>query len=301
MSLPLSPTVRGILYMTAAMLCFSVMNNCVRQATLEMHSTQVTLLRSVLMTGFMACWILYWHGNALFRTNRIKRHAFRAFLGILATEMWFYSLGEMPINEATALSFTSPVFATLFAILFLKERSTWPRWGAVLTGFAGTWVILRPDSDAFSEVAMMVLASAALLAMLAILIKTLTRTDHPDTIIFYQALLMTPLAVPFAMPYWQPVGAAGLGWVLAVTLSSIAAHLFLVRAYALAEMTLLMPLDFTRLIFTATLAWFWFGEVLDSWTVLGAFIIIAGSVWGAAEGNEDVRRRLKRLLSLQRQ
>jgi drug/metabolite transporter (DMT)-like permease len=277
------------------MFFFSVMNNCVRQASLEMHSTQITLIRSVMVAGMMALWILHFHGKALLRTALPKRHMIRAVMGITATEMWFYALGHMPINEATALSFTTPLFVTLFAILFLKERSTYTRWAAVALGAFGTLVILRPDTGHFDDIALMVLASAALLAGLSILIKTITRLDHPDTIVFYQGLMMTPLAIPFAIPFWQPLTLPGFLWVAAVACTSIIAQLFMVRAFTRSDMVVLMPVDFTRLIFTAAIAYWWFEETLGPDTLTGSLLIIAGSVWGAMEGNTDIRRKLRRL------
>ncbi len=289
--------ISGAAYMLLAMLCFSIMSACVYHAATQIHSTQIVLLRSIIMTIIIASWIMIRHGSKFLKTNQLHKHILRALFGFGATELWFLALSHMPINDATALSFTSPIFATLLAILFLKERSTLSRWCAVLLGFIGSTIILQPNTNQLSDAAYMVLTSAFLLAMLSILLKSLTKTEHPDSITFYSSLLMIPLASIPAIFYWQPITLGAFLWIVTITIFGLIAHLALVRAFALTEMTLLMPLDFTRLIFTAIIAYLWFGEILDLWTLVGAAIIIAAAVWSAVEGNDLVKRRLRHLLS----
>lgn len=286
--------------MVASMLFFSVMNNCVREASLESHSTVIALFRNLFTLIVMATWVMWRSGMRGLSTEHPGRHVIRALFGLTSMELWFYALSEMPINQATALSFTTPIFVSLFAILFLKESSSLPRWGAIAIGFAGMLVILRPESSEFSLIGYLVLLGAAIRAAGSVLIKTIAKIDQPETIVFWQALLMTPMALPFALPYWQVPSAWGLFWILTVAVSSTAAHLCLIRAFQRSEMTVLMPFDFTRLIFTAAIAYFWFHEVLDSWTLIGGLLIIFGSVWGAMEGNMHVRRHLKRALGFWR-
>ena len=286
--------------MLLAMLCFSFMNNCVRQASLELHSTQIAMIRNIVAMLFMLTWILCLHPPKMLKTKWPKRHLLRACLGIGSIELWFYGLSKMPLNEATALSFTTPLFVSLFAILFLKEHSTLARWGAIAIGFAGTLVILRPELNNTSHIALMVLGSAAIIAASSILVKTMTRADHPDTIVFYQGLFMAPLSIPFALWHGGEYSLAGIGWSVAVAISSVIAHLLVTRAFLRCDMTVLMPFDFSRLIFTALMAYFWFGETLDNWTLLGGVLITFGSVWGATEGNNDIRLRIRRLLSFWR-
>lgn len=299
MPLPkLSPTLRGMLMMTIAMMFFSLMNNFVRQASLEMHSTQIALFRNVFTMLLMTSYLLIKNKQWNFaKTKKMRGHVLRATLGIFAVESWFYGLSQMPLNEATALSFTAPVFVTLFAIVLLKEKANLARWGAILLGFAGAMIILKPEPGSFNTVALVVLGSAALMAAGTILIKTMTKTENPDVIVFYQGALMTPLSIPFAVAFWQPIGMEAVFWAFMVALCSTVAHLFMTRAFALGEMVVLAPFDFTRLIFTAVLAYFWFGETLDIWTAVGGACIVFGSVWGAASSNAEVQRRMRRIFT----
>src|SRR6185295_13296481 len=104
-------------------------------------------------------------------------HFWRAGLGFLSMEIWFYSLSILPLNVATALSFTTPVFGTLFAIWLLKEKAGWRRWSAIAVSFIGVLIILRPESAEFNPSAGIVLVSSALLAMVGVVIKHLTSTE----------------------------------------------------------------------------------------------------------------------------
>lgn len=297
----LSPTAKAMAYMVISMFFFGLMNNFVRQATLEMHSLQLLFFRCCFGAILIGLWI-YASGHAeRLKTNRLPRHILRASLGVAAMGCWFYSLAHMPLNDATALSFTTPIFVTLLAILFLKEPSSFGRWGSVMLGLVGTWIILQPGTGAeLGLPAICALISAALLGFISVLLKIMTRSEHPDTISFYNVFLMTPIALPIALYVWEPLTLAGIGWAFLVAFMGSLAHLYLMRAMKLAELTLLIPFDFTRLIFTAFFAYFWFGETLSELTLVGAAIIIAASVWGVAEGNQAFKQRVRRLLSFYR-
>jgi drug/metabolite transporter (DMT)-like permease len=286
----------GIAYMILAMALFSLMNSCLRFSSAEMPSAQMVLLRNAFAVVMLFCWSFPRHGRIIFTTQRWRGHGTRALIGIVSMEIWFYTIGVMPLNEATALSFTAPIFATMLAILLLKEKATPARWTAILVGFAGMLVILRPGAALYTLPALLVLCSAMMMAFGGTLIKTLTKAEHPDKIVFLQALVMTPLAIPAALYHWQALSLQGIGWAVLVAFFSLTAHLSLTRAFALSEMVLLMPFEFVRLLLTALLAWAWFGETLDGYTALGALLIVAGSVWSAAEGNPTVKRLLRRLM-----
>jgi drug/metabolite transporter (DMT)-like permease len=295
------PLVQAIAMMVLSMFFFSWMNIFVRYTYQFMGSEQMVFIRNVMLLALMGLWILREHPKGFFKTTRLKALFWYAATGVLAIEMWFYALTKMSLNEATALSFTAPVFVTLFAILFLKERATWERGAAIGIGLIGTLIILRPDTQALNFVAIIVLVSAALMAISSIFAKSATSTEHPDRVVFYQGLLMTPMSLPFVFGNWQPIGWEALFWVLMVTVSSMIAHLLVVRAFQLCDMVVLMPFDFTRLLFTALLAWWWFGETLDMMTLLGGMLIVMAAVWGAAAGNDEVKKRIKRLMTLSRE
>lgn len=267
--------------MIAAMACFAIMNVVIRALSASMPSGQMVLLRNVLSFALIAAIVLYFpklrHGVR--HTHRLRGHFWRAGLGFVAMETWFYSLSIMPVTIATALSFTTPIFVTVFAICFFGERAGWRRWTAIFIGFSGVLIILRPGAEIIHSSAMFVLGASALMALSSIVVKSLTRTDPPEVIVFFMAMIMTPLSVPLGVMEWHPV--SGYSWFLLVLVAvfSTGAHLLLTRSYLHADMVTLMPFDFTRLIFVAIMGYFWFGEEMDMLSWAGAAVITASSVY----------------------
>jgi drug/metabolite transporter (DMT)-like permease len=272
-----SPLV-GIGLMIASMACFAVMNSCVRGVSASMPPAQMVLLRNILALIIITPLAL-WLGHGSLRTERPWAHFWRAAIGIVSMEIWFYALSILKLSFATALSFTSPIFATVFAIVLLGEKAGPRRWIAIGAGFAGALVILQPAEGAMDKRGLIVLVSSAMMALAATVVKTLTKTESPEIIVFYMALFMTPLSLPLGVWVWQPVAMKQIAGLLAVAVSSTAAHLLLTRAYRRADMVVLMPFDFFRLLFTAVLAQVYFGETMGKATVAGALIIVASSAY----------------------
>lgn len=276
----LSLPVQAICLMLLSMALFSAMNTTIRLLAGTMDSTQVVLLRNIFSFMLIVLWeALRQRRIPVFRTTRYKGHFWRASFGIAAMELWFYSLTLLPVTLATALSFTTPIFSTIFAIIFLGERAGIRRWSAIATGFAGMLIILRPGIGGIGPDAMFVIGSSCMMAVAGVLVKSLTRTETPETIVFYMALFMIPWSALPAAYYWQDVTIHQLFLIFVIALFSTAAHLLLARAYIRADMVMLMPFDFSRLIFTAMLAYALFGESLDAPTVVGSLVIVGSTVY----------------------
>lgn len=283
---------RSIAMMVVAMGCMSVMNIFIRMATESIHAAQLVFLRNVFSLCLIVPWmILRKPGLELILTSRPTSHMWRAGIGFCAMELWFLSHHLMPLNTATALSFTTPVIGTLFAAWILKETIGIRRGLAVAVGFIGAMVIIRPDSGTIETGALVVLASSALMALAGVLVKNLTKTEAPETIVFYMSLFMTPLSLIPALLVWKPIAVDAIGLAVLVALFSTFGHLLMANAYRHAEMVVLLPFDFTRLIFTAILAYFFLGETLDAHTVFGTLIIMASAVY--IVHREAIRRRQK--------
>lgn len=276
-----SSTLTGIVLMVSAMACFAVMNTAIRALSMALPSPQMAFLRNVSSLAVLMLLMLWQFrlNHRVFYTRRFTGHCWRAALGLCAMEAWFYALSIMPVSVATALSFTTPIFVTLFAILFFGEKAGWRRWIAIVTGFTGVMLVLKPGMENVPISAGYVLTSSALMALASIVVKSLTRTESPELIVFYMALIMTPLSLPFALMVWQPVPVTAWWLVGIIAISSTLAQLLLTRAYLHADMVVLMPFDFTRLIFVSVLGYEFFAEVLDGWSWLGATIIAASSMY----------------------
>jgi drug/metabolite transporter (DMT)-like permease len=259
---------------------FSLMNVFIRVGAGELPTTVMVMLRN-LITVLILLPLMLRHEARLLRTSRLKDHFWRATVGTVGMQSWFYCVSRLPLNQATALSFTTPLFLTLFAVLFLREKADRKRWLALLTGFIGTLVILQPSTQDFQWISLLVVFATAIWAVAGMLVKSLSGTEPALRVVFFMAFFMCLWSLPLAMLNWQAPSNHGWLLVLAISLCSISMHTSQVKAYALVPVVKLMPYDFTRLIFTAFFAWAAFGEVsvLNSW--LGAAIIICAAAYSA--------------------
>jgi drug/metabolite transporter (DMT)-like permease len=287
------PARRIYLIAIGCMVCstasFSLMNIFIRMLSEPMHTTVIVFWRNFFSVLLMLPWVLPRGAEAL-KTSRLGGHFWRAIIGIIGMESWFYCVATLPLNHAIALSFTAPLFTTIFAVLWLKERADMVRWAALIGGFIGVLIILRPNSSDMSMASLVVLFATSMWAIAGMLVKSLTHTEPPLRIVFYMALFMMLFSLPVALPHWQWPTLHQTGLLLCVALASTSAHLFLVRAYSMADIVKLMPFDFLRLIFTAIFTYYFFHETSDTATWVGAGIIVACAVCVA---QRDVRNSQK--------
>lgn len=275
-----TPAVRGALWMILSAVAFAIMTSFVRSASFDLHPIEISFFRYLFGLAALA--------PLLLRAERIKvatarfgMHVVRAFCGLGTVVSIFAAVAWMPMAEATALSFTSPFFVTIGAALLLRETVPARRWLAVIVGFLGAMVILRPGVQAMTLPALLAVASAVFLAGGVLAVKSLSRTESAATIVLYQSVLITAmLLLPAAWVWTTPSGSA-LAELAVVGVTATLGHLCYVRAYAVTDTAIVAPFDFFRLIFTAVLGFFFFAERPDAWTWVGAALIFFGTLHGA--------------------
>lgn len=265
-------------YMMLSTAAFAAMNICVRLASETMDAPLIMTLRNFVTLAILLPFVLP-NNFAAIRTTRLKNHFWRSLVGGIGMLSWTYAVTVMPLVHATALSFTAPIMATLFAILILKEHATRRHYMSLAAGFIGTWVILNPSISAFEWNSLIVLFAACCWAITSILIKSLSGTETPLRMVFYMNLFMFVLALPLGFFHWRMPSL--YEWLLlgGISLCSIAMHFTMVSAYARAPVVTLMPIDFMRLVYTSVFAYFLFGEISDLHTWVGAAIIIGSAVY----------------------
>ena len=281
---PLAPAARppapvvGALWMCAAACCFALMVNLVRHLTQSLDPLQVVFFRSAFGLLAMLPWLIG-RGPLVLRTRRLGLHLLRAAIGIVAMVCWFTSLALLPLAEATALSFTAPMFTTLLAVLLLGEALRARRWSAIALGFLGALIILRPGFEALQPAALLAIATALVWAGSTILVKVMARTESAGAIVTYLALFSTPLSFAAAWFVWQTPTLGELGWAALLGLAGSAGHLCMTRALASAEASAVVPFDYLRLPVVALIAYFAFGEVPDRWVWLGGALIALSGLY----------------------
>lgn len=271
------PQVAAIGYILISTTAFSAMSAGVRIISPELHATLIVTLRNFVTLMLLVPWALRNHATGI-RTQRLGQHAWRGCLGAVGMISWTYCLTIMPLAHATALSFTAPLFTTLFAILILREKAGMDRWVALFVGFIGTLIILRPTASGFDWSAMLVMFTTSAWAITGLFVKSLSRTEPAMRMVFYMNLFMFFMALPMGLYHWQMPTLHAWVVLLLIACCSIIMHFSMARAYSLAPVSSLMPFDFTRLVSTTLFAWLLFGETSDLLTWLGAAIIIAAAV-----------------------
>ena len=269
---------RAALWMVAASTAFAAMIILIRHLTATFDPLQVVFFRNAFGLIAMLPWIAG-HGLGTLRTQRLGLHALRAGIGIVSMICWFTALSLMPLAEATALSFTAPIFASVLAVIFLGEVMRLRRWSATAVGLLGTLIILRPDGSSIESAAMLALASAVLGAASPIFVKIMARTESTGAIVTYMVLFLTPLSLVPALLVWQQPSLVELGFAALLGLAGTLGHLCFTRALATADATVVVPFDYLRLPAVALMAWLVFAEVPVIWTWIGGAIIAASSIY----------------------
>lgn len=271
-------TLRGALWMLLACACFSSMNGIVRHLAQDLPTLVIVFFRCLFGLIALLPWLLR-PGLASLRASRPALHGVRVVMAFVAMTAWFYGLKLMPLAEATALSFTTPLFATVAAVVFLGEVMRARRWTATLVGFAGAMIILRPGIETLSEATVYVLLAAFLMALSQTIVKLLTRSEHPNATVFWLVFLMTPVSLMPAIMVWQTPNFEQFAWLIGLGVIATLGHQSLARSLGATEATAVYPIDFTRLIFAATIGFLAFDETPDLWTWVGAAVIMTSSVY----------------------
>ncbi len=282
--------VRGAAWMTVSGALFSFNAAAVRHVAGEVNGIEVAFFRSLFGLPLMLPWLLR-VGLVALATPHLRLYFARGTVSGLNTMFWFTALAFIPVADATAISFLAPIFGSLAAVAMLGEPMRARRWIAVAIGFAGMAIILRPGFAQVNPGAILVLASAVGVAINSIMVKTATKTDSPDTIAFYQILIMVPVTLVPALFEWSWPSAQGWFWLGLVGVASTLAHRALGRAFAAADVTAVQPFDFMRMPFAVAFGFMLFDELPDVWTWVGGTTIFASSAYVAHREARLARRR----------
>jgi drug/metabolite transporter (DMT)-like permease len=273
-----SPVLRGALLVLVSAACVAVDTILARVVTREVSPFVLVFFRNLFGLLAVAPWLMTGGGLAAFATRRPSLHVARAALKILGLVGFFYGLSVVPVAEATAIAFATPLFAAAGAAIFLGETLRHGRLAAILLGFVGVLIVLRPGGGALHPGALAILASAVALAAIGLLAKVLARHDPPRTILAINLTLSVPLALLAAIPFWTTPSLATLGLMAVQGALGAGSQICFIRALRLADASLMMPVDLVRLPMVALLGFLAFGQVPDGWTWAGAVVICAAVV-----------------------
>lgn len=229
-------------------------------------------------------------GFASLATQRFGAHVLRCVIGLTAMSLTFWTLLLLPLAEATTLGFSMPIFATVLGALLLHEATGWRRWAAVLAGFIGVLIVTQPGDGHIPPLGIMTgLGAAFCTACISILLRTIGKTESGLTTVFwFSSLSLVPLSLVYAV---SVKAHPPLVWVLllAIGLLGGVAQIAMTRSLQLGDVSLVVPMDYTALLWATLFGWLVFGMLPVPSTWLGAPVIIASGlyiVW-----REHVRRQ----------
>lgn len=284
------PEMRGILLMCVSTVGFAVMHALIRHASAELHPIQIAFFRNFF--GFIIFLpVLTRHGMGFLRTSRLGLHAVRGVLNMGAMFMFFYALSVTEVARVTALGFSAPVFAGILSVAFLGERFRLHRWSAILAGFVGMLLVLRPGVIPLELGPVLVVASSFLWAICMIIIKALSRTESSLAIVAYMNIFLALFSLGPAIWVWGWPTPEGWAMMVAIGLTGTLGQLGLSQALAETDPTVVMPFDFLRLIWVAALGYWFFGEVPDLFVWIGGAVIFASGFYLAWREGRNRRGR----------
>lgn len=266
------------LWMIGAVVSFSTMAVAARAVYEELDVYQLMFYRSAISLGLVLVFAAVSRGGlGQFRTHRIGLHSVRNLSHLVGQFGWFYALALIPLAQLFALEFTTPLWVAALAPLLLGERLTRMRLVALALGFIGVLVVLRPGLAEVSLGSIVMLIGAVGFAGSLMATKRMTVTEKPLTIIFYMALIQTPVGLLLAinnLPW--PTLVTGL-WLILVAILGFTAHFCIVRAFSLADAIVVSPMDFLRLPLIALVGVLMYDEALELWVFVGGALILLGN------------------------
>lgn len=269
---------KGMFWMLVAAIAFISMHAGIKQVSQELHPFEIVFFRNFFAVIALLP-ILLRVGLRPLRTNRVGLLGLRAGINLIAMAMYFTALSMAPLADASALTFLAPIFVTLLGALFLRERVGPRRWAAILVGFVGAILLIRPGFGNFDLGHVLVVFSTMLWAVAMLVIKLLSRTESSITITLYMGIMLAPLSLVPALFVWQwPSGEAYI-WLAGIGCLGALAQWALSESLRLGETAVVMPVDFFKLIWAAALGYLLFLEIPDLFTWIGGGTIFAAGTY----------------------
>ena len=260
-----------------AALLFAIMGALVKTVSVQLPSAQVVFFRNALGLVALLPWLLR-GGIAGLRTEHLGLHLWRSLSGVTAMYCFFYALAHLPLAQAVLLNYTAPLFIPLIAAVLLREPFPWPvRW-AVLVGFIGITLILKPGVVRFNLDALIGLAAGVFTAFAFTAIRRMGKIEPTTRIVFYFGVIATLIsAVPLFWAWTAPAPALW-GSLLLIGLLATIAQLLVTRAHAYAPAARIGLFMYSIVVFAALLGWLLWDEGIDQWSVLGAVLVTGAAI-----------------------
>jgi drug/metabolite transporter (DMT)-like permease len=267
---------RAILWITGTLFSFLTMAVAARELTDTLDPFVIVFLRSTVALAAIMCCVLY-HGRKTINTQRIFLHTTRNVIHYAGNLAWIIGVSLIPLAQVFAIEFSIPIWVAILAVLFLGEKMTIGKTVAIVLGFVGVMAILRPGLILLDYGSLAVLAASMSFAIANVCTKALSGTDNPLTILFLMFAMQWPISSIGAYFFWTTPVWSDLPWIIIVGIMALSAHYTMTRALQLADVTIIIPIDFIRMPLIAVIGYFLYAEPLSLWIFIGAILIFSGN------------------------
>ncbi|MDF1790316.1 MAG: DMT family transporter [Thalassobaculaceae bacterium] len=272
------PNARGAIWVVVAGFFFTMMTALIKEIGDTIPVVQILLFRQVTMTVTVLPVLIAGYPGIL-KTRHLPLHLARVCMAVIAMTCGFTAFVHLPLAEATALSFAKSLFVAVLALIFLHEVAGPRRWFAVLLGFIGVLVMVKPDAGGLNIYSILAVAGAAAAATVMVIIRKVSQYDRPVTILSYQAIMVGILMIPPAVYFWVTPTLEQWGIMFAIGLLSVVGQLCNIQGFRAGEASAVAPMDYSRLVFATLIGFVIFLEVPDVTTLVGAGLICATSFY----------------------
>ena len=254
------------------------MNIFIRKAAENLHILEVVFLRNLLAFIVMLP-ILKSTGLVAIKMNNTKLFFMRGFFGAIGMLAGFTSLTLIPLAQATAISFSKPIFVTIGATIFLGEIIKARRIAAIIIGIIGMLIIVQPGVNSFSFGIILAIFGALAHSLNALIVKKLTLTDTPQAIVTWMVIILIPITFIPAIPVWEWPSFETWLYLWGIAIVGTLAHFLWTKSYSMADITSLEPIAFIKLPIMALIGWMIFSEIPGTWTWVGGLTIFMSTIY----------------------
>ena len=281
---------RAVFWMLGAIASFCLMAIAARELDGKIDKFELLAIRS--MVGFVLLVIIMnvIGRPALMFSQRTKTHFWRNLFHFIGQFSWLVGIGLLPLAQVFAIEFTVPLWVLIIAAIFLGEAITKRKLASVALGLIGVVVIVKPGTDMLNFGGMVMIIAALCFAVTFILNKSLLSTEHPLTVVFYMTLIQLPLGALMAGADWTMPEPWMWPWVMAIALTGLLAHYCMSKSMQLADVSVIISLDFLRLPMIAALGMWLYGEPLEVSVIFGGGLMLLANLvnhWRTKENEQD--------------
>ena len=271
---------RGMLSMLLAIATFSLMDAALKTLAPDYPPMQIAAMRGWSSLPLVALWVLVDGGPRQLLHVRWTLHVFRGLLSIVMLAAFAYALRTLPLAETYSLFFVAPLIITALAALFLGERVDWRGWAAILIGFCGTLIVLRPTGGGVLTLAgLAVLVSATGYALSAISVRVLGRSDSTQAMVFWLLVMTGLFATALAWRDWTPINPGHWRVLAVLAVTGAVGQYAITDAFRRADASRIAPLEYTALLWGIILDRVLWNTLPDAITLTGAAVIVASGLY----------------------